>query len=124
MLEILKGISIVDPWPVLYVEELGLLVIADLHLGLEESLRKEGLFLPAGTSRRASDVAREATMASGPRRVLLLGDIKHEFGFPSPSEWLEVKALLHWFVRRGLGVEVVRGNHDNYLVAILRKFGI
>jgi len=124
MLEIRRGVSIVDPWPALCVEELGLLVMADLHLGFEESLRKEGFFLPAGTSRRASDSAREATIASGARRVVLLGDIKHEFGYPNPSEWVEVKALLHWFVRRGVEVEVVRGNHDNYVVAILRKFGI
>lgn len=56
--------------------------------------------------------------------VIFVGDVKHEFGKPSAQEWVEVQDLLAFLIDGGIGVHVVRGNHDNYILAILNRLGI
>nr|NIM44335.1 hypothetical protein [Nitrososphaeria archaeon]NIN51769.1 hypothetical protein [Nitrososphaeria archaeon]NIQ32274.1 hypothetical protein [Nitrososphaeria archaeon] len=124
MLEITPNVYILDPWPAVYVEPLDMAVIADLHLGVEGALEKEGVFLPLNISTTVSKYVDEALEECGASRLLLLGDVKHEFGFPNPSEWIEVKQLLSRLLERRVRIEVVRGNHDNYLIAILRRLNV
>src|SRR5256886_17347488 len=52
------------------------LVIADLHIGLEEELREKGVHIPS----RAEAMGRKLTeIASrrGASRIIILGDVKH-----------------------------------------------
>jgi putative SbcD/Mre11-related phosphoesterase len=63
-------------------------------------------------------------METAPDIVVFLGDLKHEFGKPSAQEWVEVQDLLATLEERGLKVHVVRGNHDNYVLSILRRFDV
>ncbi|MFQ5710965.1 MAG: metallophosphoesterase [Candidatus Geothermarchaeales archaeon] len=121
LLPIAEDIYIVDPWPAVYIESLDTLVLADLHLGVEGALEKEGIFLPLNVSLIVSKYVEEALEDSKASRLLLLGDVKHEFGFPNPSEWIEVKKLLNGLLARRIRVAVIRGNHDNYLISILRR---
>jgi hypothetical protein len=50
------------------------------------------------------------------------GDLKHEFGRNLPHEWEDVELFLQSF--SDLEIEVVRGNHDNFLATILSKYGV
>jgi putative SbcD/Mre11-related phosphoesterase len=56
--------------------------------------------------------------------IIFVGDVKHEFGKPSAQEWVEVQDLLAFLIDGGIGVHVVRGNHDNYILTILNRLGV
>ncbi len=100
------------------------LVMADLHLGYEDALREKGVELPyeqyPWIKREIMRYIRERE----PETVILNGDIKHEFGGALSQEWREVLDLIRSLREEGVRIEVVRGNHDNYLIPILLKEGI
>ncbi|WP_460024781.1 metallophosphoesterase [Infirmifilum sp. SLHALR2] len=122
-LSISKGIEIVGLG--VYISKLGVLAVADLHIGYEEALAEEGVYIPPVQSTEIRSVLESMVRETGASRVVILGDVKHEFGDVTRQEWRETGELLS-FLREGLGVgvEVVRGNHDNYLIALLKKMNI
>ncbi|ABL78327.1 metallophosphoesterase [Thermofilum pendens] len=109
----------------LYVEELGSLLVADLHVGYEGALAEQGVFVPPLQAREMKEALAAMIGESGAERVIILGDVKHEFGDVTRQEWRETIDLLE-YLKRGLGVrvDVVRGNHDNYLVVVLKRLEI
>ena len=105
-----------------YMEELSSLVFADFHLGLERAVEEEGLYLPYRQFPEILEIVKKAIEIYDARNIILLGDIKHEFGRASDQEWDEVLSLLREL--KGHSVKVIRGNHDNYLIPILKREGI
>jgi len=56
--------------------------------------------------------------------VVLLGDVKHNFGGILKQEWNDVLGLFDYFegkLRKNGKIIIVRGNHDNILEPIVRK---
>jgi len=99
------------------------LVIADLHLGCEAALESEGISIPRVQTRKIIECVDGLLAASVPRRLVIAGDLKHNFSRNLVQEWQDVAK----FVDRIAGnteVSVVRGNHDNYLGMILSQHGI
>lgn len=123
-MRITKNIVIPIPYPVLFLREHGALVIADVHIGYESYLKNKGIFLLHRTYFQIRSIIEEAINATKAKSLIFLGDVKHEFGKPSPQEWVEVKDLLSFLLNKGIEVHVVRGNHDNYIIAILSKFNV
>jgi putative SbcD/Mre11-related phosphoesterase len=107
----------------LYICDLRILVIADLHIGHEASLEKQGILLPLSTYPRMKRKLLNMIDEVDVDELIILGDVKTEFGRPSIQEWIEVKDLLNTLKNR-LRIRVVRGNHDNYILNILSKFSI
>jgi putative SbcD/Mre11-related phosphoesterase len=105
-----------------YIGELSSLVFADFHLGLERAMEEEGLYLPYRQFPEVAGIIRKAIDRYDVKNIILLGDVKHEFGRASDQEWGEVLSLLKEL--RGHKVRVVRGNHDNYLIPILKREGV
>ena len=96
-----------------------ILVVADLHLGIESGLVAEGISLPSQTP-RIRDRLIELISNSSPSRLIILGDVKHNVPISSWQEWRELPALfeeLSGLVR----VEVVKGNHDGGLEGMLPR---
>ncbi len=118
-----KGVEVVGLG--LYLAKLDALVVADLHIGYEGALAEEGLYVPPFQSQEIRSIIESMARETGASRLILLGDVKHEFGDVTRQEWRETSELLG-FVKDDLkmNVEVVRGNHDNYLVALLKKMGV
>ncbi|MEP7380833.1 MAG: ligase-associated DNA damage response endonuclease PdeM [Gemmatimonadota bacterium] len=91
-------------WP-----ELGWLIVADLHLGKAESLRRDGVALPDGVM--AADLQRLqlAVAETGAARVLVLGDLVHDAAGLTAAM---VRRVAAW--REGIPSEIalVPGNHD------------
>lgn len=118
--EILPGIAIVD-----LVLQLSnptkTIVVGDVHIGYEEALNKQGILVPRfhfaeiiGRMERILDLTK-------PEHVILLGDVKHEFGTISDQEWRETLQFLDLILSRAKKVVLIRGNHDTILGPIARK---
>jgi putative SbcD/Mre11-related phosphoesterase len=58
------------------------------------------------------------------KKVILAGDIKHEFGTISREEWFDVQELVATIRKHSAEVEAVGGNHDVLVKPILERLGI
>jgi len=107
----------------LYFEN-GLLVVADLHIGYEEALNKVGVLIPRTQFKETiSDLNGVFDKLKGEKikEIVVLGDLKHEFGTISSQEWREVKEVLDFFKKKAKKVVLVKGNHDTILGPIAAR---
>ena len=107
----------------LWFEDCATFVIADLHLGYEAEARSEGAGFPSTQfpiiRKRISSILKNYK----PKRLVIAGDMKHSLGRNRRQEWDEVSALVTMLEGRCEPI-VLRGNHDNFLVSILRRSGL
>jgi len=101
----------------------GTMVIADLHVGYESSLAKDGMYLPRIQTRQMTELLADMLDRFEPERVVVLGDLKHEFSRNLDQEWREVQSILS-LLQSSAEVTLIRGNHDNYLATISSRMGI
>lgn len=116
-MEISRNIKIID---------LGLkigktLVIADLHIGFEEALNKQGILVPRFQFRDVYERIEKILKKARPDIVVVNGDIKHEFGKISEQEWRETLKVLDLLLQNCRKVILVKGNHDTILGPIAKK---
>jgi len=101
------------------------LVLSDLHLGLEDSLRRGGVFVPRQHMKETlARIERLLVVFPSTKRVILNGDLKHEFGRISEQEWREIKRLIDALRKKNLDVVIVKGNHDIFLQPIASERGL
>jgi hypothetical protein len=111
----------------LYMPETRIFAISDLHLGIEESLQREGVLLPRqqlGQIRTRLDTIFAKLNVSPARplsRLLINGDLRHQFGPPSRQESREAVALLGWLAERADELILIQGNHDGKLEWLARR---
>lgn len=105
--------------PALLIPDKKILVIADLHIGLEHELYKNGIVIhpQAEKFRKTIDQLIEAT---GARTLVVVGDVKHKVPGITYREEKEIPKLFSYLIRK-VEVIVVKGNHDTYLQEILPK---
>lgn len=108
----------------MYLEDIDTLVVADLHLGYEQALEETGVFIPPVQFKFITTFITRALQETGSRRLLLLGDVKHEFGSALKQEWGETIELISKLKERGVEISVVRGNHDNFLIPMLKRLEV
>ncbi|MGE5832239.1 MAG: metallophosphoesterase [Methanomicrobiales archaeon] len=86
------------------------LVIADLHIGIESDLDAHGVHVPSQTRGRLDRVL-ACIEAGRPDLVLLLGDVKHSVPLTTRQEYREIPTLLGE-IRSRAPLRVAPGNHD------------
>jgi len=96
-------------------------VIADLHLGFENVLQERGYALPRLQLKEIKKQVKNIVEKYDISKIVIAGDLKHEFSKNLPYEWEDVREFIESVEVK---LEVVRGNHDNYLAAILADYGI
>lgn len=96
-------------------------VIADLHLGFENVLQEKGYAVPRMQVEEIKAQVARIVEKYGVSKIVVAGDLKHEFSRNLPYEWEDVREFIESV---DVELEVVRGNHDNYLAAILAEYGI
>lgn len=105
--------------PTLYHPEMDLLVISDLHLGLERSMTYDGSYVPKFQLKDLKEDMRSAVDKTGASRILLNGDLKHEFKYTRFSEKEEIEDFLEFLKTRFDEIIVVKGNHDTFLEEVI-----
>lgn len=113
--EIAKRIEIIDLC--LYLKKEDSLIIADLHLGLEGSMNKDGVLIPRFNLNEIKKRLEEKVFSRKKHfsRIIINGDLKHEFGKPSKQEWPEAAEILSFLKKYCDGIILIKGNHDNIL---------
>ena len=99
------------------------MVVADLHLGCEAALEYMGMSIPRVQTKKIGSYLRKTISAHSPDELVVAGDLKHNFSRNLIQEWKDVADFVESFARI-VRLRVVRGNHDNYLGAILADHGI
>lgn len=119
MVEIINGIEIIDL--ALYLKKQKILVIADVHIGYEEALNKEGILVPRFQFKEIIKRLENIFSEVKPNFVIINGDLKHEFGTISEQEWRDTLKLLDFLVKNGKKVILIKGNHDTIIGPIAKK---
>ena len=90
-----------------------ILVIGDLHLGYEASLNERGIFVGRNLfSENIEYFDRIFEKVGKVDEIVLLGDVKHEFGSINYQEREEIFNLLEYFRDKCSKIIIVKGNHD------------
>lgn len=98
-------------------------VLGDLHLGYERALEMEGMYVPRTNTESIRDSLNKILCRYEPQRVVLLGDVKHDFKRSGFEEKREVKKIVS-LLGEAAETVVVKGNHDNYIQNIVGDLGI
>ena len=98
------------------------LVVADVHIGLEDALRKSGINVPSQTEKmkKKIDVLIKKTK---PEKLVFLGDIKHQVPGVSWQELKEVPEFFEYFSKK-IETHIVLGNHDSEMPVLVENVQI
>jgi len=120
-MDILPDVEIINL--ALYFKKKKVLVIADLHIGYEEMLNKQGVLIPRHQLKDIIDRLDKIFSKCKPKTIVVNGDLKHEFGTISEQEWRDTLKVIDYLGRKGKLV-LVKGNHDTILGPISKKRNI
>ena len=121
-LEILPGVRVTND-RCLILDDGPTAVLGDLHLGYESALEEEGMYIPRINTDSIRDSLNRMLCKYEPRRVVLLGDIKHDFKRSRREAKAEVLKVID-LLMEAADVVAIKGNHDNFLQNILSEVGL
>lgn len=87
------------------------LVVCDLHIGLEEELKKKGIFVSSGTPGMVRDI-KDMLVEHEASCLIINGDLKHNIPQATWQEYREIPGALDQWLRVTDEIHVIRGNHD------------
>ena len=121
-MEILPGVRVTKD-RCLLIDDGPTVVLGDLHLGYERALEEEGMYIPRFNTDSIRESLNRIICEYEPRRIVLLGDIKHDFKRTRYEGKEEVRRVID-LLQGAADVICVKGNHDNFLQNILYDTGI
>jgi len=110
----------IPPYPALLVVNKNerTLIVADLHIGWEVPLTKEGVHVPSQTAKLQEKLFKIIKKVK-PRTVLFLGDVKHTIAKAEVEEWKDIPEFFEALTRIVKEILVIPGNHDGNLEPLL-----
>lgn len=121
-MEILPGIEIIDL--ALWLKKEEILIVADFHLGYEGGLEEKGILVPRFQLKDVLERLGKILKKVKPKKIIINGDLKHEFGKILNQEWRDSLKLVDFLLKSGKELVLVKGNHDLFLGAIAGKRGL
>lgn len=119
-MKILPNVEIVDL--ALYFDST--LVIADVHIGYEEALNKQGILVPRLQFEEVIiQIEGIFSLLKHKKidKIIINGDLKHEFGTISEQEWRNTLKFLDLLAKHCKEIVLIKGNHDTILGPIAKK---
>jgi putative SbcD/Mre11-related phosphoesterase len=105
-------IRLLTPHPALMVESgERVMLAADLHLGMEYDLAKQGINIPYQWTRMLEELL-VLLEEHKPERLILVGDVKHGVPATSFQERREIPRFFEALLGAVDRIDVTRGNHD------------
>src|SRR5437879_2044251 len=96
------------------------LVVADLHIGLEEELREKGVHIPSRAEVMGRKLA-EIASRRGASRLIILGDVKHLVPKMASRERRDVYVFFRDLASVFREIYIAQGNHDGMLKHIVPR---
>jgi putative SbcD/Mre11-related phosphoesterase len=87
------------------------LIIADLHIGIEDELRKSGINLPSQTEKMENhliSLCKDHDIHS----LVIVGDVKHNVPMTSRQEYFEIPRIFERLRKYVEEIHISKGNHD------------
>jgi putative SbcD/Mre11-related phosphoesterase len=103
--------------PALLLEN-NILVIADLHIGLEHEIYKSGITIPSQVKKLEERIDNLIKQTKA-KHIVFLGDVKHQVPTISWQEYREIPEFLNHFKK--IKVSIVKGNHDGNIERLAPK---
>ena len=100
------------------------LIISDLHIGYEQALNREGIMVPRFQYKKILKRLEEIIRSFDIGRIVVNGDIKHEFGRITRQEWDETLNFIIFLKNNFVEVVLLKGNHDNFTKFIADKIDL
>lgn len=105
-----------------------ILVFSDFHIGYEEHIVSEGIFPNIQLKEIIKDLKGIFDNLKKQKvkltKIIILGDLKHEFGGISDTEWRDTLRVLDFLEQHCKDIILIKGNHDTILGPIARKRNI
>ena len=101
-----------------------ILILNDLHLGYEESLHRKGILVPKFQLQEIIQSLERILRHIHPDKIIINGDLKHEFGTVLKQEWKEVLEFLDYLLTKTKEIIIIQGNHDPLIKPITKKRNI
>lgn len=99
-----------------------ILVIGDLHLGYDQSVRESGVFIGGNQLEEYKEYLTSVFDKTGKvNEIILMGDVKHYFAGILKEEWSDILGMLDFLILHCSKIIIVKGNHDNILEPIVKK---
>jgi len=100
------------------------MVVADLHIGYEAELEKKGYSIPSQTKEILEKIK---NLKKDSKKIILLGDVKHEIPKTSKQEIIEIPFFLRKLKSMFEEVVIIKGNHDGNIekmtdLPVLKEF--
>lgn len=105
----------------LWISKEKIFIIADLHVGYEEYLNEQGIFVPREQCRLTKNLLELTLKSINPKIVIINGDFKHEFGKISAQEWRDALQVFDLLSEHSEKIILIKGNHDTILGPIAKK---
>ena len=104
--------------PALLIEPDRLLVISDLHIGLEHTLLEAGITLPSQFDILKGKLENLIKQTKA-KHLVILGDVKNSVTGISPQEYREMPEFFNYF--SNIKISVIKGNHDGNIEKLVPK---
>ena len=118
------GFQTVDSLPLLYLPSENLLVLSDLHLGLEENMTSKGSYVPQFQLEDIIEDINFAKKLTNADKILINGDLKNEFSRSHFAEKKEIKELINELEQNFNDIFLIKGNHDTAMDKLLAEFSL
>lgn len=107
----------------LFIESEKTLILSDLHIGQDEAMNAKGLLMPRFQYNDLFEETQKLIKETKPKKVILNGDVKHEFSGILREEWLRIQEYIT-FLKKKCEVVIVKGNHDSILKPLTDKLEV
>jgi uncharacterized protein len=107
----LNTIQPVPNEPALFIKKKKILVLADLHIGIEKNLQDNGLHICSQTYLMMNRLL-FLLQHYIPKKIVFLGDVKHNIASSTTQERNDVKRFFELIVKYG-EIHIIKGNHDD-----------
>ena len=118
----MKNVAIAEQ--ALYLAKEKTLVISDMHIGMEEAMQKKGFLLPRFQLKDFEERLNRIFLNHAVDIAVFNGDLKHEFGSISATEWRNITSMLEFVGKHAKEIIIIKGNHDILLEPIAKKLNI
>ncbi len=107
----------------IFLQKSKTLIISDLQLGYEQQLRALGHNISYNQAKSMLELLETLIAQNGAKRLVINGDLKHEFGKINSQERHDILGLLKRLKRR-IEIIVVKGNHDTLTKQLIEEIDL